>query len=185
VLGAEPKLSAAAERIRMKPSTFKRAIEGGHDATPSGLPAWNILRPATHASSILEIIMAQVKVYGNKQFLDTNRSALSDIIHSSMVTALGLPPGKKFHRFIPLETGDFIFPEDRTPSYTIVEISMFEGRSEERIKGLIKAIMKEVQERLKLHPNDLEITVSQSPRYCWGIRGKTGDELELNYKIDA
>jgi phenylpyruvate tautomerase PptA (4-oxalocrotonate tautomerase family) len=129
--------------------------------------------------------MAQVKVYGIGQHLEKNKSALSEIIHGSLVAVLGLPPEKKFQRFLPLEPGNFLFPEDRTSSYTIIEISMFEGRSEEKIKALIKRMMNEARERLELHPNDLEITISQSPKYCWGIRGKTGDELALNYKVDV
>jgi hypothetical protein len=88
-------------------------------------------------------------------------------------------------RFIPMDPDDFLFPPDRTPAYTIVEISMFEGRSEEATKSLIREIMKESQSRLKMHPNDLEITVFQSPKYCWGIRGKTGDELALGYKVNV
>lgn len=128
--------------------------------------------------------MAQVKIYGTKQHLEKHRSTLSDVIHMSIVTELGLPPGKKFQRFIALETEDFIFPEDRSPAYTIVEISMFEGRSVETIKGLINRLMGEAQKRLDLHPNDLEITVSQTPKHCWGIRGRTGDELALSYKVD-
>jgi hypothetical protein len=129
--------------------------------------------------------MAQVKVYGVKGSLAKNREALSGIIHSSLVEELGLPPEKKFQRFLPMEPEDFRFPGDRTEAYTIIEISMFEGRSEERIKAMIKGIMKRAEERLHLHPNDLEITVFQSPKHCWGIRGKTGDELALNYKVEA
>jgi hypothetical protein len=45
--------------------------------------------------------------------------------------------------------------------------------------------MKRAESRLHLHPNDLEITVFQSPKHCWGIRGKTGDELDLGYKVDV
>jgi hypothetical protein len=36
-----------------------------------------------------------------------------------------------------------------------------------------------------MHPNDLEITIFESPKRCWGIRGKTGDELELTYRVDV
>lgn len=114
-----------------------------------------------------------------------NRAALSDIIHDALVGELGLPPEKKFQRFIPMEAGDFVFPADRTAAYTIVEISMFEGRSEERIKALIKAIMRAWEGSLGMHPNDMEVTVFQTPKYSWGIRGKTGDELSLGYRIDV
>jgi phenylpyruvate tautomerase PptA (4-oxalocrotonate tautomerase family) len=129
--------------------------------------------------------MAQVKVYGLKAHLARNRAELSAIIHASLVKVLGLPPEKRFQRFLPLDPEDFLFPADRTPAYTIVEISMFAGRSEEKLKALIQDIMKETQERLRIHPNDLEITVFQSPKHCWGIRGKTGDELALGYQVDV
>lgn len=129
--------------------------------------------------------MAQVKVYGLKENLAECREELSEIIHGSLVTVLGLPAGKKFQRFFPMDPGDFVFPSDRTSAYTIVEISMFEGRSTEKLKSLIQDIMKEAARRLHLHPNDLEITVFQSPKHCWGIRGKTGDELALGYKVDV
>lgn len=129
--------------------------------------------------------MAQVKIYGLKQSLERIRADLSEIIHQSLVEELGLPRDKKFQRFLPLDPENFLFPSDRTAAYTIIEISMFEGRSEERIKGLLKRIMEESAKRLDLHPNDLEITVFQTPKYAWGIRGKTGDELALSYKVNV
>jgi hypothetical protein len=129
--------------------------------------------------------MAQIKIYGLRESLNKVKAELSEIIHGGLISELGLPPEKRFQRFIPMEPEDFIFPSDRTASYTIIEISMFEGRSEEKIKGLIRRIMSEAALRLGIHPNDLEITIFQAPKYCWGIRGKTGDELALNYKVDV
>lgn len=129
--------------------------------------------------------MAQVVVYGLRQHLARHKVALSEIIHGALVEVLGLPAEKKFQRFISMDAEDFLFPTDRTPAYTIIEISMFEGRSEEKVKSLIIQIMKASESGLNLNPNDVEITVFQSPRYCWGIRGKTGDELTLGYKVNV
>jgi hypothetical protein len=71
--------------------------------------------------------MAQVKIYGNKAHLTSNKQALSDAIHSCIMEALQLPAEKRFHRFLGLENGDFIYPDDRSQQYIIIEISMFEG----------------------------------------------------------
>ena len=38
---------------------------------------------------------------------------------------------------------------------------------------------------LNLGANDIEITVFETPKHCWGIRGKTGDELALSYKVEV
>jgi hypothetical protein len=132
-----------------------------------------------------EIELAQVKIFGIKQNLMENRIVISEIIHLALVSVLGLPPEKKFHRFLPMEKEDFIYPNDRSSKYTIIEISMFEGRSQEKIKEMLKSIMKGMEEKLGYHPNDIELAVFQSPKYCWGIRGKTGDELTLGYKVNV
>jgi hypothetical protein len=129
--------------------------------------------------------MAQVKVYGLRQTLDGTRAEWSRIIHAALVDILELPADKRFQRFIGLEASDFIYPADRTYGYTIIEISMFAGRSPEAIKALLHRIMADAQTSLNMGANDIEITVLESPRHCWGIRGKTGDELALTYKVDV
>jgi hypothetical protein len=73
--------------------------------------------------------MAQVKIFGLRRSLDEGRSTISQAIHASVMEAFEYPPEKKFHRFIALDEPDFIYPSDRSDRYTIIEISIFEGRS--------------------------------------------------------
>ena len=129
--------------------------------------------------------MAQVKVYGLRETLAGARTEWSDIIHTALVETLGLPPEKRFQRFIGLDAADFVYPADRTQAYTLIEISMFAGRSPEAIKALLKRIMADAQASLNIGANDIEITVTETPKHCWGIRGKTGDELALAYQVDV
>lgn len=129
--------------------------------------------------------MAQVKVYGLRETLAGTRPEWSRLIHAALVETLGLPPEKKFQRFIGLDAADFVYPADRSKAYTIIEISMFAGRAPETIKALLKRIMGEAQASLNVGANDIEITVLESPKHCWGIRGRTGDELALSYKVDV
>jgi len=129
--------------------------------------------------------MAQVKIYGRRDVLIPNRTRWSDLIQNALVAALGLPKDKRFQRFFPLDGEDFLYPPDRTEAYTILEISMFEGRSPVALKALLRKLMDDAQSEFGMHANDLEITISESPRRCWGIRGKTGDEIELSYKVNV
>lgn len=127
--------------------------------------------------------MGQVKIFGLEKHLDENRSAISEAIHISLQQAFALPPDKRFHRFISLSQNDFIYPEDRSEKYTIIEISIFEGRSIETKKDLIKLIFNKL-EKLGIANQDVEITIFETPKHNWGIRGKAGDELQLNYKVE-
>ena len=129
--------------------------------------------------------MAQVKIYGRRDSLVPNRARWSDLIQEALVATLGLPKDKRFQRFFPLDPADFIHPADRSPAYTLLEISLFEGRSREALKSLLRKLMADAQHAFGMHPNDLEIAIFESPKHCWGIRGKTGDELELAYRVDV
>ena len=129
--------------------------------------------------------MAQIKIYGLRTTLLAKRELLSTAIHQSVMSALDYPAEKKFHRFISLDKGDFIYPDDRSENYLIIEISMFEGRSVEAKKSLIRALFSNIEADLGISPQDVEITILETPKQNWGIRGKPGDELVLGYKVEV
>jgi len=128
--------------------------------------------------------MAQIKVYGHAAHLNAHRTAISDAIHSCSMAELGLPEDKRFQRFISLESDDFIHPADRSEKYTILEVSLFEGRKVETKKAFIRALFTKFAATGLAQSNDLEITLRETPRHNWGIRGVTADELSLNYKVE-
>jgi phenylpyruvate tautomerase PptA (4-oxalocrotonate tautomerase family) len=113
--------------------------------------------------------MAQVKVYGLRHRLEPVRAALSDAIHAAVVEAFRYPREKRFHRFIHLDDADFVFPADRSDRYTIVEISVFEGRSAEAKKALIRGLFERIAAATGIPPRDVEITIFEAPRHAWGI----------------
>jgi len=127
--------------------------------------------------------MGQVKVYGLKEHLNNIKSRMSEVIHSCVVEAFQFPEDKKFHRFFPLEKEDFYFPDGRSEKYTVIEISIFEGRSAPAKKNLIKLLFERIEKELNIIPNDIEITIFETPKCNWGIRGLPGDELVLNYNV--
>ena len=129
--------------------------------------------------------MSQIKIYGLREHLDPVKARLSDVIHSCVVDALSFPQDKRFHRFFPLNPEDFCYPAGRTERYTIVEISMFEGRSVEAKKHLIRLLFERTRGELALDPADLEITITETPKHNWGLRGQPGDEIGLNYRVEV
>lgn len=129
--------------------------------------------------------MAQVKIFGLRRSLEKERSAISQAIHSSVMEAFQYPAEKKFHRFIGLDEADFIYPADRSDRYTIIEISIFEGRSVEAKKLLIRLLYERINQLTGIDPQDIEVTIFETPRHAWGIRGTPGDEVGLNYKVEV
>ena len=127
--------------------------------------------------------MAQVKIYGLEGSLAKHKESLSKSVHESLMEAFGLPENKMFHRFIMLDKENFKYPDDRSSNYTIIELSIFEGRSIETKKQLINLLYEKINKQTGIEKNDIEITIFETPMSNWGIRGMLGDELALNYKV--
>ena len=129
--------------------------------------------------------MPQVKVYGLREHLEPVKAALSDAIHSCIVEALQFPPEKRAHRFFHMEAGDFYFPASASEKYTIIEIHMFEGRSVETKKRLIRLLFERVCEQADRKRNEVEVSISEAPKHNWGFRGHPGDEVQLPYNVEV
>lgn len=129
--------------------------------------------------------MGQIKIYGVKDRLNPIKETLSNVIHSCMVEALEFPSDKKFHRFFPMDKDDFYYASGRSEAYTVIEVSIFEGRTVEAKKQLLKLLFERINSELSISPQDVEITIFETPKHNWGIRGLPGDELALNYKVNV
>lgn len=129
--------------------------------------------------------MSQVKIFGIKESLNPVKQLLSDVIHECIVEALKFPQDKRAHRFFPLEKENMIYPSGRTDAYTIIEITMIEGRETETKKKLIRLLFDRIQEKVGITHQDIEICIYESPACNWGFRGMHGDEVKLNYKINV
>lgn len=99
--------------------------------------------------------------------------------------ALQYPADKRAHRFFPLDRSDFYSPAGRTDRYTIIEFSMFEGRGADAKKQLIRLLFERVHNACGISPQDLEMTIFETPKHNWGFRGLPGDEHKLDYKVEV
>jgi phenylpyruvate tautomerase PptA (4-oxalocrotonate tautomerase family) len=129
--------------------------------------------------------MSQVKIFGLRSSLGPIIPVVSDVIHSCVVDALQYPKDKRAHRFFQLDAPEFFYPPGRSEKYTIIEFSMFEGRSVEAKKALIRLLFERFEKQLGISSQDVEITIFETPRSNWGFRGLPGDEHSLDYKVDV
>jgi phenylpyruvate tautomerase PptA (4-oxalocrotonate tautomerase family) len=127
-----------------------------------------------------------IVVYGIRDKLDPIKAQLSDVIHSCMMSVLGMPEDKRAHRFVSLDRSDFYYPGGRSDAYTVIEINIMAGRQPETQKKLIKELFEKIEKQLSISPLNIEITIKEQQPYQWGFRGITGDEAnDLKYKINV
>jgi len=129
--------------------------------------------------------MAQIKFFGLAHCLRPRRTSLSVATHACVMEVLGLPAGKRAHRFFYLEADDFLMPEGRTDNYTIIEIQMMQGRSKETKKRLVKLLFERLRQDVGIAEQDVEITILESAPENWGFRGLHGDEASLPYQVNV
>ena len=84
-----------------------------------------------------------------------------------------------------MEAENFYYPTARSEHYTIIEIVMFEGRSIPAKKKLTRLLFERINQELDIAVENIEIVMFELPKHNWGIRGIPGDELVLNYVVEA
>lgn len=126
-----------------------------------------------------------IVIYGIGDRLDPIKQRMSDAIHSVVMTVLGLPADKRAHRFIALRREDMYVPGGRTDAYTVIEINLMQGRTEQTKKALIHELFAVLSADVGLSPVDVEIIIHEQPAHCWGFRGMTGDEARLDYDVNV
>ena len=130
--------------------------------------------------------MAQIVIWAHRSALaPQRRAALSSAIHGAVMAALEYPADKRFQRFVALDDEDFIHPDDRGDDYTIIEISMFEGRSEAAKRALIAELFDRIEHEAGIPSHSVEITITETPRLNWGIRGQNAADLALGYQVEV
>jgi phenylpyruvate tautomerase PptA (4-oxalocrotonate tautomerase family) len=120
--------------------------------------------------------MPQVKISGFSEQLVPIQAQLMKAIEDCFAEVTGLTADKIVQRCYPLAAADFHCP-GKSPHYTIIEISVFAGRSVEIKKQLMKAIFTKIQQEVGAVATDIEIILTEIPSHQWGLRGITGDEL--------
>jgi phenylpyruvate tautomerase PptA (4-oxalocrotonate tautomerase family) len=116
---------------------------------------------------------------------DYKKSVL-DGVHKALVDAIGISEADNFQRLRELPKDNYSHPPDRSDQVTIIEITLFPGRSDESKKKLYESIIKNLGENPGITGNDIMIVLYEPPMQNWGIRGgKPANEVNFDFKIDV
>jgi phenylpyruvate tautomerase PptA (4-oxalocrotonate tautomerase family) len=108
---------------------------------------------------------------------------LIEATHAVMVEALKIPEHDKLIRFVEHRPEHFAAPPGTSENYTLVEISLFPGRSLEVKRKLYQGIIKRFGE-IGIEPKEIRIVLYEVPMENWGIRGGVpASEVDLGFKV--
>jgi phenylpyruvate tautomerase PptA (4-oxalocrotonate tautomerase family) len=112
-------------------------------------------------------------------------AAVIDAVQSALREALKIPEWDRTLRLIEHLPSHFAVPPGRGEKFTLVEVTMFSGRSTAAKRTLYQAIVRNLG-ALDVPPLDIKIALIETPPENWGLRGGIpASEIDLGFKIDV
>ena len=108
--------------------------------------------------------------------------AMIEAVYEAQREALKVPEGDRQIRYVEHRLEHFAVPPGKTENYTLVEITMFPGRSLEAKRHLYQALVRRFGE-LGIAATDLFVVLQEPPLENWGIRGVPASEVDLGFNL--
>ena len=121
----------------------------------------------------IEILKGQSKEY---------KTTILQTVHDGLVNALSIPDDDRNQRLYELDECLYERSPDKTEKFTLIELTLFPGRSAKMKKDAISEITRLLGERLEIKAQDVFIIINEPPLENWGLRGVPASEIGLQYK---
>lgn len=114
------------------------------------------------------------------------KKAVLNGVHQALVLSLGIPDSDRFQRLYELPFKNFEYPPDRTVNATVIEITMFKGRSLKAKRELYQAIVNILEKNPGIGGHDIMIVLNEPSLENWGVRGgKPASEVDFDFDIEV
>ena len=129
--------------------------------------------------------MPLVKVQIHKGKSSEYRRAIMDGIHAALVEAIKIPESDRMQTLWEIDPEHFE-RSGRSENVTLIEITMFKGRSIEAKKNLYKAITRNLERSPGIGGKDILIILYESPMEDWSLRdGLAASDTGVGFKVDV
>jgi phenylpyruvate tautomerase PptA (4-oxalocrotonate tautomerase family) len=126
--------------------------------------------------------MPLAKVEVRKTWRPEQVQAIIEAVYVAQRDALKVPEHDRHIRFMEHKPEHFHMPPGRTENYTLVEITIFTGRSLETKRLLYQKVVQKFG-ILGIAPSDIQIVLHEVPLENWGIRGGVpAPEVDLGFE---
>ncbi|OQA31979.1 MAG: 4-oxalocrotonate tautomerase [Betaproteobacteria bacterium ADurb.Bin341] len=110
-------------------------------------------------------------------------TALMEAVYLAQREALKVPEGDRNIRYVEHRPEHFAVPPGKSENYTLVEITLFPGRSLAAKKALYQGIVRRFG-KLGIAPEDVFIVLNEPPLDNWGLRGgQAASEIDLGFNL--
>ena len=118
-----------------------------------------------------EKVMPLVKIEIIKGKSLEYKKTVLDSVHVALENAIQIENWDRFQRLYEIEDDLFERSESKTDKFTMIEITMFPGRTKKQKSKLYIEIVKELNQRLGIEPTDIFIVINEPANENWGLAG--------------
>ncbi|MDC9826126.1 tautomerase family protein [Devosia sp. ZB163] len=128
--------------------------------------------------------MPSTRIETRAGWIGDRHEALIAAVQRAIVEGIRIPEGDRDIRVLEYPPHAFAPPPGRGANYTVVEISMFSGRSHDAKRRLYGALARELA-AFGVDIADLKVVIHDTPRENWGLRGQSAADIELSFKVEV
>ena len=128
--------------------------------------------------------MPSTRIETRAGWIGDRHAAMIAAVQRALVEGIQIPEDDRFVRILEYPEHAFCAAPDRGPHFTIVEISMFAGRSVDAKRRLFAALAREFA-AFDVPARDLKVLIHDVPRENWGLRGQSAVDIEIGFKIEV
>ena len=129
--------------------------------------------------------MPLAKIEVRKSRPENEIQDMIEAVYQAQREALKVPEGDRQIRYVEYKPAHFAVPPGKTENYTLVEITLFPGRSLEAKRNLYQSIVRRFG-AFGIDPTDVFIVLNEPPLDNWGIQGGwPASEVDLGFKLDV
>lgn len=112
-----------------------------------------------------------------------DRKAIVLAVNRAVVQALKVPEDTHPTRLCEYDRDAFLIPGESSDRFTLIEITVYPGRSLETRRALYQAVVREMG-ALGIEARDIRVVLYEVPLENWGLRGGTpASEIDLGFEI--
>lgn len=128
--------------------------------------------------------MPSTRIDTRRGWIGDRRQAVLEAVQRALLTGLLIPETDRCIFLAEHDADATIAPPGRGPSYMVITITLFSGRSPAAKRRLYRALVDELAP-LGVPATDVKTVLVEAPRGDWGFRGLPGSELKLGFKVEV
>jgi 4-oxalocrotonate tautomerase family enzyme len=128
--------------------------------------------------------MPSTRIETRAGWLGDRQQSLLEAVQRALIDGIRIPDRDRCVRLHELPPGAMLVPPGRGAEYTVIEISMFKGRSIDAKRRLYAALTRELA-AFGVAPADVKVLIHDVERENWGIGGVALSDVEIDFKIEV